>query len=457
MSTRWLSPALDYIPRWLEHQMRHTEQPGCALAIVQRDRVLLEVAFGHASLGRATPLTPRHRFRVASHSKSFTAAGMMKLREQGQVRLDDPVRRFLPGLPRETLDVTINQLLSHAAGITRDGTDCGQWDDRRPFPGREGLLADLAAGPVIPPNSRFKYSNHGYGLAGLVIEAITSETYGAWIEREIIDAAGLSETSPDTPLPRQVPAASGHSSRLPAGRRLVIPGNNPTRALAPATGFASTASDLARFYGLLSPGARSSFLSVASRREMIRRQWTVPHSSVERHYGLGIISGRTHDWDWFGHTGGFQGFITRAVHLPEPGLSVAILTNAVDGMAGGWVDGVIQILRTFARQGPASRRAAGWSGRWWGLWGPVDFVPAGRRVYTVSPALLAPFTDATEMEPAGRDRGRIVLAGGFASHGEEVRRVRNARGRVAEIWHSGSRLVSERRFQGEIQRRYRAR
>lgn len=457
MSRAWLAPALDYIPRWLEHQVRHTEQPGAVLAIVQRDRILLERAFGHANLGRAIPLTPRHRFRVASHSKSFTAAGIMKLREQGRVGLDDRIQRFLPGLHREIGEVTVTQLLSHASGITRDGTDCGQWDDRRPFLSREELLADLAAPPVIPPNSRFKYSNHGYGLAGLVIEAITGEPCTSWIQREIVDAAGLEETTADAPLPRGVPAASGHSGRLPLGQRLLIPGSNPTHALAAATGFVSTAADLARFYGQLSPDARRSILSVASRREMIRRQWKAPHSSLERHYGLGIISGCTHDWEWFGHTGGFQGFITRAIHLPDAGLSVSILTNSVDGLAGPWVDGVIQILRTFSRHGAPTRRAASWSGRWWNLWGPVDFVPVGKRVFTISPSLAAPFTDATEMEPVGRDHGRILLAGGFASHGEEIRRVRNARGSVTEIRHSGSRLLSERRLAGEMKRRYRAR
>ena len=78
----WLKAALDYLPRWLEFQMRLHQQPGCAVAIVHRGRIVLEAAFGHADAVKRTPLTPRHLFRVASHSKSFTAAGIMKLREQ---------------------------------------------------------------------------------------------------------------------------------------------------------------------------------------------------------------------------------------------------------------------------------------------------------------------------------------------------------------------------------------
>jgi D-alanyl-D-alanine carboxypeptidase len=77
----WLEPALDYIPQWLEYQMRETEQPGCVLALVHDGIVVLEQSFGHADIVGRVPLTPRHRFRVASHSKTFSAAGILKLRE----------------------------------------------------------------------------------------------------------------------------------------------------------------------------------------------------------------------------------------------------------------------------------------------------------------------------------------------------------------------------------------
>ena len=94
----WLEPALDYIPQWLEYQMRESEQPGCVIAIVRRGQVVLERAFGYADLDGRVPLTPRHRFRVASHSKSFTAAGIMKLREQGKLGLDDRAGQHVKGL-----------------------------------------------------------------------------------------------------------------------------------------------------------------------------------------------------------------------------------------------------------------------------------------------------------------------------------------------------------------------
>src|SRR2546423_14723274 len=199
---KWLKPALDYIPRWIEFQMAASQQPGCIIAIVHRDKIVLERAFGSANLDTGKALAPRHRFRVASHSKSFTAAGIMKLREHRRLKLDDTAGDYIDGLHPQAARATIAQLLSHTAGIIRDGEDAGQFLDRRPYLNEAELRADLRLPLVIAPGTRMKYSNHGFGLLGLIIEAITGEPYAKWIKREIIDAAGPIETTPDTPIQR---------------------------------------------------------------------------------------------------------------------------------------------------------------------------------------------------------------------------------------------------------------
>ncbi|MGC8030317.1 serine hydrolase, partial [Salmonella enterica] len=85
------------------------------------------------SLATGEALTTRHRFRVASHSKTFTATGILKLREEGRLRLDDAAGAFVTGLHPEVAKVTLGQLLSHSAGLVRDGGDGGQFTDQRPF------------------------------------------------------------------------------------------------------------------------------------------------------------------------------------------------------------------------------------------------------------------------------------------------------------------------------------
>lgn len=451
---KWLAPALDYIPQWLDLQMRLSQQPGCIIAIAHRDAIILERALGLADIVTAEKLTPRHRFRIASHSKSFTAAGIMKLRERRQLHLDDAVGEYVKDLHRQLAEATIGQVLSHSAGITRDGDDAGYFSDRRPFPTTEELRAALRKPLVLEPNMRFKYSNHGFGLLGLVIEAIAGEPYRTWIKREIVRATGLSETEPDMPLPRRVPFARGHSSRIVAGERLVIPGDARLDAIAPAGGFVSTASDLARYFAQLAPGAKRSVLSAASRREMIRRQWPDQSSGMESWYGLGIMSGSMNGWDWFGHSGGLQGYISRTVVLPRQELSIAVLTNATDGWAGYWLDGVIHILRAFATRGAPSRRVRGWAGRWWSTWGALDLVPMGDAVVGANPHLGNPFMDAAEVRVMGRDKGVIARAAGYQSPGEPVRLVRNKSGTATELWWAAARLQPQARVAAEMRRRY---
>jgi CubicO group peptidase (beta-lactamase class C family) len=336
--------------------------------------------------------------------------------------------------------------------VVRDGPDSGQFVGRRPFLSSAELVADLKAAPVLRRNRRFKYSNHGYGLVGLAIEAVTGEPYAQWLQREIIDAAALLETLADGPPPRSVPLALGHSAKLPLGRRVVVPGDYSTHAIAAAAGVISTAHDLVSFFQQLSPRAKVSILSTASRHEMIRRRWRDPHSSIKRYYGLGLMSGRLAGWRWFGHSGGLQGYITRTCVVPEQELAISVLTNTVDGFAHPWLEGTVQILRTFADRGAPSRRLAPWTGRWWTLWNPIDLVPAGARVLVARPDFLNPFLDASEIEVHGRDRGRIALAGGYASHGEPARLFRNRRGAITEVRLGGTHFRRERSVARELSR-----
>jgi CubicO group peptidase (beta-lactamase class C family) len=450
----WIKDAIGYLRSWIEFQMQSSQQPGCIVAVAHRGKVVAEFALGQANLKTGEKLTPRHRFRIASHSKSFTAVAIMKLREQRKVRLDDPIGHYVNGLHPQVAQTTIAQLLSHSAGLTRDGADAGQFGDRRPYLSAKELMAELRLPPAIAPNTRLKYSNHGFGLLGLAIEAITREPYREWIKREIVTAAGLRETEPDMPLTKGAAFARGHTLRLPVGRRLVVPGDNPTDAMASATGFVSTAADVARFFAQLAPNARRSPLAAGSRREMTRKHWRNPHATMEGYYGLGIMSGTLAGWDWFGHTGAFQGYISRTCVIPACELSLTCLTNAADGLAGFWLDGAMHILRAFATHGAPKRRVRGWTGRWWGTFGAVDLVPVGNLVLAANPQLLNPFMDAAEIEVSGRDTGRIAQAAGFHSHGQAVRRVRSKSGAVSDIWLAGSNLKREHALAAELERRY---
>ena len=405
--------------------------------------LVLEYAAGSANL--ATPSrSPRATdSAIASHSKSFTAAGLMLLRERGRLKLDDTIGTFIPGLHDDVAQATLAQVMSHSAGLTRDGNAGNQYAGLRPFVDKAELLADLAKPPVLDRNTRFKYSNHGFALLGLVIEAITNEPYAAWIRSEVIAPFGLTETEPDMPPPAGTPFARGHTSKTLLGRRQVVPGDYTLNALTPAGGFVSTAADLARFFAKLSPKAADSPLSPDSRREMTRGQWKNPHETFATTYGLGTFSGTLGDWNWFGHSGGLLGYVSRTAVVPDRNLAISVLTNASDGLAWPWLDGMLHVARALAQKGEPTEEVRGWTGRWWAAGGAIDLLPAGNRVLVAVPAFLNPVMDATEIEVTGPDEGRVALAAGYADHGEPVRLLREETGTPIEFWAQGTRFAPE--------------
>src|SRR5262249_44726939 len=212
----------------------------------------------------------------------------------------------------------------------------------------------------------------------------------------------------------------------------------------------STVGDLARFFAQLIPSSKSELLTVASRREMTRPQWRNPHSTLERHYGLGTMSGGARDWGWFGHAGAFQGFLSQTAALPVHDVTIPIVPTATDGTASHGMAGALEILATFARNGPAAEPVRDWGGRWWSIWSATDLVPMGTKVLAANPALPMPFADASEITVSGPDLGTIAVANGYGSHGEAVERIRGSDGEVTELRLAGSTLAPEERVAAEL-------
>jgi hypothetical protein len=263
------------------------------------------------------------------------------------------------------------------------------------------------------------------------------------MQREVIARFGLTETQPDMPLPSGAPVAWGHTGKGLLGRRQVVSADYSTNALAPAGGFVSTSADLARFFAKLSPEAADSPLSADSRREMTWGQWKNPDATFATTYGLGTVSGSIGDWNWFGHSGGLLGYISRTVVVPSQNLAISVLTNGSDGLAWPWLDGMLHIARALAKKGDPTEEVRAWTGRWWNAWGAFDLLPAGTRVLVAAPGFFNPVMDATEIEVTGPNEGRVALASGYANHGEPVRLLRDETGAPTEFWVTGMRSASE--------------
>lgn len=438
INRRSLDRAVGYLSSWLAYRRPYANVTGYAVAISWRGELVLNEAFGYADLQGPVELTPAHIFRVASHSKTFTATALMQLVERGRLHLDDRAASFLPWLSKHSDarmgEVTLRQLLSHGAGITRDGRDCDFWQLAKPFPDA-GQLRDevLGAALVTEPNLALKYSNVGYSLLGMVVEEASGLSYGDYVLKHIVRPLGLASTGPEWQEPGPGPAAVGHTRRDANGQRRAVPGLS-TGAMAAATGFYSTAEDLCRYFTAHMTGSKQ-LLSDASKREMQRVHWHVhdPGSDLVRDYGLGLdlerlASGTT----TFGHGGGFPGQITRSMADPALGLVVVVLTNCADGPAAEIARGIFKVLDFFeGHDGAPNARWLGLEGRYINLWGARDVVGAGAHLVVTSPDTWEPFKQCEELEPvagrAGRTGGsgpvstwRIADTSGFGSQGEQV-------------------------------------
>ena len=411
---------LGYYRSWLDYRRWFLRVPGVQACVAEDGRQLLSTAFGLANQPAGEPLTERHLFRIASHSKTFTAVVLLRLVERGRLRLDDPLANHLAELAGTGLaGITLRELLGHGGGVIRDSEDGDFWQFLRPYPDREQLLAiaSRTSAAVQPRNERFKYSNIGYGLLGLVIERVTDGSFSDAVEAEILQPLELADLGPELPPGRTADFAAGHSALSTAADRTALE-HVDTRSLAPATGFFATAAELVRFYSALLPGD-DRLLSPDSQRQLRHWEWDV--KAGESGYGLGVQLNRIGEHELYGHSGGYPGHITRTFACPSRRTVVSVLTNAVDGPAESLAVALFRLLdlAASATHQPATDGTR-FVGRFSTLWGVQDVALLDGRLFGLNPTLANPADDAVALEVLDEHTLKMVSGPGGGSVGEPV-------------------------------------
>lgn len=427
-----LAEVVGYFDSLLAFRQHHLRVPGVQAAVYADGAVAFSGSYGHADVENDVELTDRHLFRIASHSKTFTATAVLQLAEEGRLRLDDTVGDHLPDLVGSPVGpVRLRDLLSHSSGMTRDGVDADFWQLGAHFPDEEGLLAVLQQPRVLEPYARFKYSNIGYGLLGLVIAAVAGSTYNDRVSESIVERLGLRDLGPELDPNRRSEYAVGYSSLSYSRDRLPIE-HVDTAALAAATGFYATATDLVRYFAAHLPGD-GRLLSDESKRQMQHPVWD---TGVDDHrYGLGLVVDTIGDREVVGHSGGYPGHITRTIADPSTGIVVSVLTNAIDGPAdplARLLIGLVDLARKDSR--PELPVDPGrFTGRFANLWGVTDIALVGGRLFQVSPAQPDPLADPPPLEVVGDSTLRVTGGDGFGAYGEQLRYVFAENGGIQEI------------------------
>jgi len=310
------------IEAFIDDHMPASGVPGLAYAVVDAEKIMSSGARGVATMGEERKVTPDTPFLIGSISKSFTALAVMQLVEAGKVDLDADIGQYLDAFSGQPAgDITIRQLLSHTSGFsTTQGNEpiAGDLGEPDALARRVDQIASMV--PANSPDQTWEYSNVNYQILGGLIEVVSGQTYQDYVAASILEPVGMNDSFVSD---GEVHAAmaTGHTSWFTTKRALAARATD--RATAPQGGIVASATDLARYMGMMMNG-EDDVLSAAGKAQMMR-----PASATSPSYGFGwFVEPDGGVW----HTGASPGFESLAWMLPAQRKGAVALVNAVSGV-----------------------------------------------------------------------------------------------------------------------------
>lgn len=300
--------------------------PGASLAIAKDGKLILARGYGLANVEAGQPVQPTDLFNLASCSKPFTAVAILKLVEEGKVRLDDRVFDLLKEVkppPKgqvdpQVLTITLRQLLQHSSGL-----------ERRPFQKRnfrslEAYVGACMTRPLLfPPGTEVKYSNLGYLVPRLVVQQVTGVGYERYVQEQVLRPMGIRDM-----------VIEGNEKYVPGEvRRYEGDGQQPAvidrNSIIPVSGcWRASAVDLVRFLTALDGTRGKPFLSPTIMKQMLAAPPPpIPRRKNGSYFGLGWDAVTpTEEGVLFQKNGGIRGISTFVEHLPN-GVDWAVCFN----------------------------------------------------------------------------------------------------------------------------------
>jgi D-alanyl-D-alanine carboxypeptidase len=289
--------------------------------VAQDGKIIYEQGYGLANREWTIPNRPLTRFRIASLTKQFTAAGILLLQQQHRLSVQDKISVYIADLPVGWRDITIHQLLTHTSGLP-NYTETPQIERLNLLGATPRQLIDLVKDSPLqfPPGSKFTYCNTGYVLLGMILEKISGQSYGDFLQKNIFGPLQLEDTGydwPDRILPKR---ASGYE--LQKDTWIGSPQVDISIPFA-AGGLYSTVGDLFRW----SEALLSDRLLTAKSRDEMFHIYPEALGPGGQHYGYGmVLTERFGQPEWY-HGGGIRGFATAIRIYPKDRVCVVVLSN----------------------------------------------------------------------------------------------------------------------------------
>jgi len=306
---------------------------------------------GYANLEKKTPYAATDFVRIASITKSFTSTATLQLVDSGQLSLDDPVERFVPGLPNGTT-ITVRNLLGMTSGLfdfTADDAFTAKFDQNpnMPWTFADTLAIVKAHPPTFAPGAQLQYCDANYAILGQVIATVTGQPAGAVITQQVLQRLGLTNTSYPTTsaVPDPHPTAYVPNTKDPqapfdntGSPPKVVNEVNPAVA-ATAGAMISTLDDLQVWGKEIAVGSLLKPATQALRLQARR----FPNTPVNIGYGLGCE--RLNDFT--GHNGAIYGYSSVVFHNATLDLTIAAVGNESTNFTTPTATFAYQFVKTF--------------------------------------------------------------------------------------------------------------
>ncbi|GHF31152.1 class A beta-lactamase-related serine hydrolase [Streptomyces griseoluteus] len=310
----------------VQRVMREANVPGVTVGIWTPDKGNYVRSFGVADKSSKRPMSPDLYMRIGSETKTFTVTALLQLVDQGKVELDDPIGRYIDGVPNGD-KISLRQLADMRSGLFNYSEDPDFFkaltsDPQRSFTPQQ-LLDYAFRHPVrFQPGAKFEYSNTNLILLGLVVEQQSGQGLGDYIQQHVLDPAGMKHTSFPEGSEFPKPHAQGYTNQTADGKVAETAGWNPSWGWA-AGAMVSNLEDMRVWSRTVATGRFPDGERMITPATQRQRLLTLPTGYPGAGYGLGIFN--VHGW--IGHNGSLPGYESLTVYLPSARTSLVVLLN----------------------------------------------------------------------------------------------------------------------------------
>lgn len=322
--------------------MKQQKIVGLSIGIIKNGKVIKAKGYGQANIELNVPASEKTVYKIGSVSKQFIAAGIIKLVQDGKLKLSDPITKFIKDAPVKWDSITIRHLLNHTSGLPLDPPGFNGMIEQADSVYIKTAFKDSLA---FPTGSKYEYSNFGYFVLADIIRITSRLSFSEYMKKYIFDECGLSCTR-TTSLEAIVPnRAAGYIKK--ANDSLI---NAPNYiALRPSGAFLSNINDLLKWEMDMQD---NKLFSQKYWNQMwddtIKTPFTMDNEPI--YYGYGWMTNKVNGKQFVHHGGSLPGFKSVYFRYIQDKTAIIILTNSDDADAYGIAFGVSDLLQTEARQ-----------------------------------------------------------------------------------------------------------